>query len=184
MHAATRNVYKLASAWHPVQVESKGNTAGSTSRPSHADSPRSSSSALTSGDDVVMPHTLAEHDYELHMPLMANPRAYFRFPNATEAYRSHRLAVSQQSAALSSGVSSQSDGGHTERVLTDDSGLQLTGSTVVYNGCQTKQLEADSLKVRAAYRARVPVAVVLMRQKASQGCMWRCPGYLSVCVLW
>lgn len=135
-----------------VQVEGKGNTVGSTSRPSHADSPPSSSSALTSADDCVMPHTLAEHEYELHMPLMANPRAYFRFPNATEAYRSHRLAVSQQSTALSSGLSSQSDGGHAERVLTDESGLQVTGSTVVYNGCQTKELPAASLKVRASCR--------------------------------
>lgn len=95
----------------------------------------------------MMPHTLAEHEYELHMPMMANPRAYFRFPNATEAYRSHRLAVSQQSTALSSAVSSQSDGGPVERVLTDDSGLKVTGSTVVYNGVKTVQLTAENLKV-------------------------------------
>ena len=95
-----------------------------------------------------MPHTLAEHDYELHMPLLANPRAYYRFPNATEAYRGHRLAVSQQSVALSSAVSSHSDGGHVEQVLTDDSGLQLTGSTVLQNGVTSVELSAEDLKVR------------------------------------
>jgi hypothetical protein len=129
-----------------VQVENRGTSAG-TSRPTHAESPRSSSSAMTSGEDCVMPHTLAEHEYELHMPIMANPRAYFRFPNATEAYRSHRLAVSQHSGALSSALSSQSDGAHGDRVLTDDSGLQLTGSTVVYNDVSSVELTAEQLKV-------------------------------------
>jgi hypothetical protein len=94
-----------------------------------------------------MPHTLAEHEYELHMPILANPRAYYRFPNATEAYKGHRLAVSAQSTALSSAVSSDG-GGQTERVLTDDSGLQLTGSTVTYNEDSTVELTADQLKVR------------------------------------
>lgn len=95
-----------------------------------------------------MPNTLVGHEYELHMPMLANPRAYYRFPNATEAYRSHRLAVSHQSTVLSSAVSSQSDGAHAERVLTDDSGLQLTGSSIVYNGGETTvELTADNLKV-------------------------------------
>lgn len=147
-----------------MQVESKSNTAANTSRPSHADSPRSSSSVLTSGDDSVMPHQIVEHEYELHMPVLPNPRPYWRFPNATEAYRSgavssqtghtgQRLALNQPSTALSSVQSSHSDGGlHADHVLTDDSGMKLTGSRVSYNGGKPVEFTADQLQVRTVLR--------------------------------
>jgi hypothetical protein len=101
-----------------------------------------------------MPHQIVEHEYELHMPVLPNPRPYWRFPNATEAYKNtsgggQRLALSQQSTALSSVQSSHSDGGaHTDRVLTDDSGLTLLGSSVCINGERTVNYDTDQLKVR------------------------------------
>jgi hypothetical protein len=72
-----------------VQIESKGNTAEG-SRPSNTDSPHSSNSVLTSGDDSVMPHHVESHveqQYEMLMPVLPRPSPYWRYPNATEAYR-------------------------------------------------------------------------------------------------
>lgn len=144
----------------PAQVESKSNTAPN-SRPSHADSPRSTSSVLTSGDDSVMPHQIVEHEYEMHMPILAGPRSYWRFPNATEAYRAAhpsplRSASSANSRQIpyphSSAITPQSmpssDGGvHGERVLTDESGLTLLSSVVTVDGDESIVLSKEELQV-------------------------------------
>lgn len=143
-----------------LEVESKSNTAPN-SRPSHADSPRSTSSVLTSGDDSVMPHQIVEHEYEMHMPILAGPRPYWRFPNATEAYRaahpsplrnssasSSRQLSYQHSSAVAPQSMPSSDGGvHGERVLTDDSGLQLLGSVVTVDDGECVKLSKEDLQL-------------------------------------
>lgn len=152
-------LHNITEGWHE-QVESKSNTAPN-SRPSHADSPRSSSSVLTSGDDSVMPHQIVEHEYEMHMPILARPRPYWRFPNATEAYRaahpsplrsasssnSRQLTYQHSSAVAPQSVASSDGGVHGERVLTDDSGLQLMGSVVMADGEERIKLSEDDLRV-------------------------------------
>lgn len=201
-----------------MQIESKSNTGGG-SRPSAFDSPRSSSSVLTSGDDSVMPHHVEAHveqQYEMLMPLLPHPSPYWRYPNATEAYRAshHRSASGRHLAAptppasgsgaappaaaspLGLGLATDSptpadgtpagDGGgrlhlnqhsianafvgssHSlargsatsssfrahadglvERVTTDDSGMQLRGSTVRgAGGATVAEHSADELAVR------------------------------------
>eukprot|EP00892_Ulva_mutabilis_P010747 jgi/Ulvmu1/8044/UM004_0281.1 len=149
-----------------LEVESKSNTAPN-SRPSHADSPRSSSSVLTSGDDSVMPHQIVEHEYEMHMPILARPRPYWRFPNATEAYRaahpsplrsasstnSRQLSYQHSSAVAPQSIASSDGGAHGDRVLTDDSGLQLMGSIVTVNGEEAMKLTEDDLRLAPADEA-------------------------------
>jgi hypothetical protein len=130
----------------PLQIESKSNTAMG-SRPSNLDSSPSSSSVLTAGDDSLMPPHV-EVEYELHMPILPQPRAYWRCPNATEYTKAHgapgHLASfagsSARSPAMAAAASSAladalvSTGGSvtSERVLTEASGLRLVKSIVEY----------------------------------------------------
>jgi hypothetical protein len=127
-----------------------------------------------------MPHAVEQHveqQYEMLMPILAKPNPYWRYPNATEAYRSmHRspstkgavvigpgsspLATQQHSSAVANmiGLGQTSAGSGAsfhahaamDRVVTDDSGLQLLQSTVRdEDGKVTRVLESSELDVRA-----------------------------------
>jgi hypothetical protein len=107
-----------------------------------------------------MPHAVEQHveqQYEMLMPILARPRPYWRYPNATEAYRSmHRSpSTGKGTGPLAvhpgSGTSFLSHAG-VDPVVTDDSGLHLLQSTVQdEDGRVAHVLQASELDVRVHF---------------------------------